>query len=543
VQAVTLRSLFARSSSVALVVLVSAGLATAAEKCENPPSFEVEGNICPTAKQDKPCGCSEVLTWDPVSSADWYEISRCDVDTDECSVVGVTKWRNRGVTATDGVYRADERPAFWIVAWDTPFPRPGRVYDYAVRACRAGLHGGPATCSTDFSNWVRYGAAPYMCVENGAEIACATASGPSLDANDIDGDGIPNAVDDDDDDDGVADARDGCPLVPNPAQRDADGDGIPDACDSCPLAADPFQADTDGDGFPDACDNCPSVSNGSQTDQDGDGVGDVCDNCEGLFNTKQRDEDGDGIGNVCDNCINHRNPGQADGDRDGAGDPCDLCPSAHDPDQRDRDGDGIGDLCDPCADDADPLLADRDGDGFGDACDTCPWIHDPDQEDRDYDGIGDRCDNCAFDANSGQSDVDGDMLGDVCDNCRNDANGSQADLDGDGQGDRCDRSDGLIYVYLDDPTSVHWQTEQGRSAFNLYAGDLHRLRSGGPYTQAPNPFAWRECRVKIGSVVDAEEPRPGAGVFYLVTGRASGREGPLGQDSTGRERPNTTPCR
>jgi len=545
VHAHSLTSLFAGSRWAVLLILVHGGSTSAAQQCADPPSFALGGDICPPAKQDRPCSCSEALSWNPVSDADWYQIWRCDVDTDECLMVGTTKWRNRGVTITNGVYHADERPAFWLVPWDTPFPRSGRTYDYSIKACRAGPYGAPPTCSTEFSNWVRYAAAPYLCVENGTEVACAVATGPNFDVDDTDGDGTPDAVDDDDDDDGVPDIRDGCPRVSNPGQRDRDVDGVPDACDSCPLAANPDQADTDGDGLADGCDNCPLISNPHQRDDDGDGVGNPCDNCKTLFNAKQHDDDGDGIGNACDNCIAHRNWNQADGDNDGAGDICDVCPAIHDPAQYDDDGDGIGDLCDRCPDDADPLQADLDGDGIGDACDNCPLDHDPYQEDRDFDGIGDLCDNCKTIFNVKQHDDDGDSIGNACDNCRVSANRFQADLDGDDRGDRCDRSDGLIYVHFDDATAVQWQTERGRSDFNIYAGDLSVLRAGGPYTQSPgsNPLAWQECGVTVGSIVDPLEPSPGSGLFYLVTGRAFGDEDSLGLDSSGAERPNTDACR
>jgi hypothetical protein len=63
---------------------------------------------------------------------------------------------------------------------------------------------------------------------------------------------------DDADGDGVPDALDNCVDTPNPDQADADGDGVGDVCDSCPTVANPDQsipvwyADTDNDGFGDS---------------------------------------------------------------------------------------------------------------------------------------------------------------------------------------------------------------------------------------------------------------------------------------------------
>lgn len=102
--------------------------------------------------------------------------------------------------------------------------------------------------------------------------------------DDLDGDGVPNAVDD-------------CPRVfdpPRPVdhgkQADADGDGVGDACDPCPLVAfatecaAPDPNDPDGDGLPSALDNCPSAANPGQEDRDQDGKGDACDPCPDAFN-------------------------------------------------------------------------------------------------------------------------------------------------------------------------------------------------------------------------------------------------------------------
>ena len=106
---------------------------------------------------------------------------------------------------------------------------------------------------------------------------------------DIDGDGIPNEMD-----------------------EDMDGDGWPNEIDNCPRKYNPNQADSDGDGVGDVCDNCPLNYNPGQEDEDVDGEGDVCDD----------DIDGDGIPNIYDNCPKHYNPNQEDDDCNGVGNAC-----------------------------------------------------------------------------------------------------------------------------------------------------------------------------------------------------------------------------
>lgn len=78
-------------------------------------------------------------------------------------------------------------------------------------------------------------------------------TGPPIDPDDVDGDGIPNA-------------QDLCPAVGDPLQHDEDGDGFGDLCDVCPTVVDPLQGDTGEvstgimfeDGVGDACDPRPS---------------------------------------------------------------------------------------------------------------------------------------------------------------------------------------------------------------------------------------------------------------------------------------------
>ncbi|MEZ4255965.1 MAG: thrombospondin type 3 repeat-containing protein [Polyangiales bacterium] len=103
-------------------------------------------------------------------------------------------------------------------------------------------------------------------------------------ANDMDGDGIPDDVDN-------------CLLSFNPVrpvdqgvQADFDGDGLGDECDPCPMdpgkltcdALDPN--DRDGDGIPNDQDNCPVIPNPAQSNKDGDAYGDECDFCPDAKN-------------------------------------------------------------------------------------------------------------------------------------------------------------------------------------------------------------------------------------------------------------------
>jgi Thrombospondin type 3 repeat len=145
--------------------------------------------------------------------------------------------------------------------------------------------------------------------------------------NDVDGDGVVNALDN-------------CYDVRNGDQRDADRDGAGDKCD----------ADADNDGHPNEPDNCDLIANPDQADARAPfGIGDACDG----------DTDGDGRFDYADNCVDLPNPDQRDNDRDATGDGCDPdddddgvfdtgdnCPLTYNWEQVDADRDGLGALCD-----------------------------------------------------------------------------------------------------------------------------------------------------------------------------------------------------
>lgn len=173
---------------------------------------------------------------------------------------------------------------------------------------------------------------------------------------DLDGDGIPDWLDDDIDGDGISndhEVRLGFdPRDPNSTPPDLDGDGIPDA----------FDNDIDGDGVPNEQDAFPYDPT-EWADMDGDGVGDNSDpdiDGDGIANKYEiqlgfdprdpnstpPDLDGDGI------------PDALDDDIDGDGVPNDQDAFPYDPTEwKDTDGDGVGDNSDP----------DIDGDGFSNA--------------------------------------------------------------------------------------------------------------------------------------------------------------------------------
>ena len=267
--------------------------------------------------------------------------------------------------------------------------------------------------------------------------------------DDLDGDGLAAPADNcrfqynpgqqDGDADGIGDSCDDCMVVADPSQSDLDQDGVGDACD--------FD-DLDGDGVPNPMDNCADVFNPGQEghcvytqaaptapclaasecvagfngfcdrtrgfacqdpvqDRDGDGRPDLSDNCVLAGNADQNDRDNDGIGDACDGdcegalsvriCSNA--PAVACTAAPGTSDP--ACPAGGVCQTAARHAPAAG--CSVSNDDADV-------DGIADAPDNCPGVANPPgapgpfvQRDSDRDGLGDACDPSA----SSDDDFDG----------------------------------------------------------------------------------------------------------------------------------------
>jgi len=166
-------------------------------------------------------------------------------------------------TADDGAYTLDLPFGLYRCTFTHPSAQPVRLEGVAV--LREGVIGLP-------------------------EVSLALIDGSAI--ADLDGDGIPDDVDDDRDGDGTPNTADVAPDDPDQA-LDTDRDGIGDALDldddGDGLAdaeerslgrdgdlTDPLRPDTDGDGTVDGRDVCPAIADPDQLDSDGDGRGDAC---------------------------------------------------------------------------------------------------------------------------------------------------------------------------------------------------------------------------------------------------------------------------
>ena len=279
---------------------------------------------------------------------------------------------------------------------------------------------------------------------------------------DSDGDSVPDVSDvcpgEDDatadpDADLLCGAADLCPLDP---YNDSDSDGVCGDVDACSgfndaddldgdLMPDGCDSDRDGDGWyeGDDCDESdPTVGAALlwYMDADGDGYGNrdtefsTCAPDAGWVTDKHDCDDADAGVNpaaeeTCLDLVDFNCDGSIpydDADADGVCGPVDACPGFDD--AADFDGDGLADGCDACPTD---VLNDADGDEACAGDDICEGYDD--REDADADLVPDGCDACPEVSFEEPDDLDADGLPDDCD----------GDVDGDevAAGEDCDDFD------------------------------------------------------------------------------------------------------
>ena len=179
---------------------------------------------------------------------------------------------------------------------------------------------------------------------------------------------------------------------------------------------------------------------------------------------------------------------------------------------------------------------DVDGDGVPDVCDNCPAVPNPGQENSDDDVVGDACDTCPSIANPLQSDFDGDHHGDDCDCAPRDAESWGAppeipDLElGPAPAPPVPRAGVPPPRASGHDVLATWESISDRSGpavlYDVASGSLQALR-------ANRRFAAADCAaaaVERALLVDASEPEPGDGIWFLVRGRNGCGSGTWGGD-------------
>ncbi len=262
--------------------------------------------------------------------------------------------------------------------------------------------------------------------------------GPDISPDDIDGDGLPNEMEDKNGN-GIVDPGETDPDNPD-SDRDGIWDGVEDANQNGQVddgETDPLLADSDGDGLRDGVEDTngngtvdPGETDPLKADTDGDGIedGDEDQNRngevdEGETNPSLADTDGDGL-----------DDGIEDANRNGMRDAWEtdaLNPDSDDDGildgSEDANHDGIRD-----SNESDPLRADTDGDGIEDGV-----------EDQNQNGIQDGQETSAVDPDSDDDGI-GDGLEDANQNGQVDAgemNPLDPDSDGDGLSDGIEDAD------------------------------------------------------------------------------------------------------
>lgn len=315
------------------------------------------------------------------------------------------------------------------------------------------------------------------------------------DNTDLDGDGVPNTVEDANGN-GIVDAGE-----TDPRDNDTDNDGIGDGIEDSdhdgtvdPGETDPTKPDTDNDGITDGVEDADRDGNvdagetdPTNPDTDGDGVPDGIEDTNangtvdaGESDPRNADSDGDGLAD-----------GIEDRNANGMVDPGET-----DPSMSDTDGDGLGDgledrdangTVDPG--ESDPTDPDSDDDGLTDGVEdgnangeVDAGETDPTDPDTDDGGVPDGEEvtagtNPLDPADDQMIDSDGDGVANLDDNCPQVANADQVDADNDGAGDACDDGTGNGFTVAGGGCSTG-QGSAGVVLGLLLAGVLLRRRRG-----------------------------------------------------------------
>jgi hypothetical protein len=286
----------------------------------------------------------------------------------------------------------------------------------------------------------------------------------NCDADDTDGDNIPDYKDPDDDGDGIPTKDEGTEdpdgdTIPNYKDDDSDGDGIPDnvecsdydkGCEDSDSDTIPDykETDSDGDTIPDSVE-CPNydaetgcedsdgdeIPNYRETDSDGDKIPDNVEcsdssNCEDtdedtIPNYRDTDSDGDTIPDEDEDYDGE--DGKGDGDPTNDDSDGDKIPDYLD---KDDDNDGIPTKYEDVNRNGDPTDDDTDGDGIPNYLDN-----DDDKDDTKEDTNLSTIEECP-DYEKGCPDTDGDTIPDYLEpnnvDTDNDGNFNNNDPDDDG---------------------------------------------------------------------------------------------------------------
>ncbi len=210
------------------------------------------------------------------------------------------------------------------------------------------------------------------------------------DRNDIDRDGMNNAIDYDSDNDGLIDEDETSPAggraPTDPYDWDTDDDGYTDGYEVNTAGTPPnIATDTDGDGWADGWEVAWFKTDPNDTDTDGDGMSDDVENPIAGFDPDDphtgRDTDGDGLIDALD--LDSDNDGIDDGEESVLG----VDGYVTDPYNDDTDGDGLRDNFEISISCTDPTTVDDDGDGILAGDEVYTYETDFDSSDTDGDGI------------------------------------------------------------------------------------------------------------------------------------------------------------